>query len=158
MRTIIHDLDNTELLNFKDDDIILTSENSQYCIGCFNCWTKTPLKCVFKDKLHENGKYLLDSDELIIISRCINGCYSSKVKKVLERSISYVLPFFTIREKELHHKLRNEKRLSLKVYFYGNVNDKDKNIARKLVMANKKNFDNSNMDIYFVNKIEDLII
>lgn len=158
MRTIIHDLDNPNTLKFKDDDIILTSDNNHYCIGCFNCWTNTPLKCIFKDNLQEIGKRILDSDELIIISKCVNGCYSSSVKKILERSISYVLPFFTIREGELHHKLRNNMRLYLKVYFYGDIINKDKDVAKNLVKANKKNFDNYDVDVFFINKVEDIII
>ena len=98
MRTIIHDLKDISHLKLNSDDI-LVGEVKNNCIGCFSCWVKHPLNCIFNDKIKNNGKNVLDSDELIIISKCVNGSYSSKVKRILERSISYVLPFFTVRNK-----------------------------------------------------------
>ena len=159
MRTIIHDLEKEKLINLKGDYIILPNESINNSIGCFSCWLKTPLKCVFKDCLCENSNTLLNSDELIIISKNVNGCYSSKVKKVLERSISYVEPFFTLRNGEIHHKLRSDKRLKLTVYFYGNFDGNDKLVINELLNANKKNFDNESVSIHYIDgEIKELII
>ena len=155
MRTIIHDLDNISFLEINDNDnIISTTDNN--CIGCFNCWIKTPLKCIWNDEIKENGKKLLDSNELIIISKCVNGSYSSKVKKILERSISYVKPYFTIRDNEIHHKVRNSKKLIFKVFFYGNINENDKDTATKLVYANKRNLNTHNPEILYTNNIKEI--
>lgn len=159
MRTIIHDLKSNDLINSKKDDIILTGENSNNCIGCFRCWLSTPLNCIFNDSLHNNGNILLNTDELIIISKNVHGCYSSKIKKILERSISYVEPYFTIRDKELHHRLRNDKRIKLKVYLYGNITDNDKFVFNTLLKANKKNFDNSSISVNYIDgNIKELIL
>ena len=150
MRTIIHDLDNNNLINIRDDDIILTASNSKNCIGCFKCWLKTPLSCIFDDSLCNNGNILLNTDELIIISKNVNGCYSSNVKKVLERSLSYVLPYFSIRNGEIHHKLRSDRRIKLIVYLYGDITENDKLVFNSLVLSNKKNFDYASVAINYV--------
>ena len=121
MRTIIHDLKDTSFLNLNSEDLLVSDVNKS-CIGCFNCWVKTPFCCIHNDKITNIGKLILDSDELIIISKCVDGSYSSKVKRIIERSISYVEPFFTIRNKEIHHLSRLSKKLNFKIYFYG---DKD---------------------------------
>lgn len=158
MRTIIHDLDNINFLKINiNDNIINNAENN--CIGCFNCWIKTPQKCIWNDTIKENSKKLLDSDELIIISKCVNGCYSHKVKKILERSISFVEPFFTIREKEIHHKVRTNKKINFKVIFYGKkINTYKKETAIKFVNANKKNLNTESPEIYFVKDIKEIKI
>ncbi len=159
MRTIIHDLNNDNLIKFKDDDLILTSDDNNNCIGCFNCWLNTPLNCIFKDALCNIGNTFLNTDALIIISEKVNGCYRRKIKKVLERSLSYVEPYFTLRNGEIHHKLRNNKRIKLTVCIYGNINENDKLVFNMLLEANKKNFDNSSISInYIEGNIKELII
>lgn len=159
MRIIIHDLDDISFLNISNDDYVVNNTNNKNCIGCFNCWVKTPFHCIHKDKIHENGKRILESDELIIISKCFNGCYSSIVKRILERSISYVEPFFTIRNKMIHHKSRNNKKLKFSVYFYGdNITLEDKDIAYKLVNRNKENLNTKNANVFFYNDFKEIEI
>ena len=73
-----------------NDTDVLVSDAEKSCIGCFSCWVRKPLECVRKDNITYNGKKILESDELIIISKFTYGTYSSKVKKIIERSISFV--------------------------------------------------------------------
>lgn len=156
MRTIIHDLEDVSFLNLRNEDVLISNVDNN-CIGCFNCWVKTPLCCIYKDKIANNGKLILKSDEIIIISKCINGCYSSRVKRILERSISYVEPFFTIKSKEIHHLSRTSKKLNFKVYFYGDkINSDDKRIAEVLVKANMKNLDTIYPAFYFCNSYKEI--
>lgn len=159
MRTIIHDLDNIDFLNVKSDDNVINNVDNNSCVGCFKCWVKEPLKCTFKDKISENGKNILNSDELIIISKCIDGSYSYKVKRILERSISYVEPFFVMRDNEIHHKTRTDKKINFKVYFYNNyINEMTKETASKLVKANQKNLNTNEPEIYFVSDLKEIKI
>lgn len=158
MRTIIHDLEDISFLNLNDSDT-LVSEAEKNCIGCFSCWVRTPFNCIHRDKISNNGKVILNSDELIIISRCISGSYSSKVKRIIERSISYVEPFFTIRNDEIHHKSRTDRKLNFKVYFYGkNITEKDKEIAKIFVEANMNNLNTNYPEVYFYDDYKEIII
>lgn len=152
MKIIIHDLEELKLEgNYK----IINERNIKNCIGCFNCWTKTPMKCIHNDICQNIGKDISNCEELIIISKCIYGSYSSKVKKVLERCISYVYPFFEIRNGEIHHKLRNN-HLKLTVYFYGDISHEDKTLAIKFVNSNCKNFGIDNSNLKFYKKVEEI--
>ena len=152
MKIIIHDLEELKLEgNYK----IINERNIKNCIGCFNCWTKTPMKCIHNDICQNVGKDISNCEELIIISKCIYGSYSSKVKKVLERCISFVYPFFEIRNGEIHHKLRNN-HLKLTVYFYGDISHEDKTLAIKLVNSNCKNFGIDNSNLKFYKKVEEI--
>ncbi len=152
MRTIIHDIENLKLSSYD----VLVSGDCNNCVGCFNCWVKHPFECIFKDKIKNNGRNLYECDELIIISKCVYGCYSSSVKRILERSISYVKPFFTLRDGEVHHDVRSDKKIDFKIYFYGDVTESDKEIAYALANANQKNLNTKRPEVMFFKTKEEI--
>lgn len=164
MRLIIHDLNiehNEKIKKLFSDEkrinnIISNNGNIKHCIGCFNCWVKTPGECVLKDGYNEMGKLAGGSKELIIISKCVYGTYSPFVKNVLDRLISYVHPDFTMRNGEMHHKLRYTNSMSTKVYFYGDITESEKETARKLVKANLINFNGSLKEVKFLESFEEV--
>lgn len=157
MRTIIHDIDKINKFKFREDDNVINSlECFKNCIGCFSCWIKHPKKCMLSDNYSNMAEYLRDSDELIIISKCRYGCYSGDVKRVLERCIGYVLPYFTIRNNEIHHASRYDKKLKLSVYFYGDISYGDKKVLEDLVKANVVNLNVSCYNIYTFNNLKEL--
>lgn len=162
MKLLIHDLDKTYFENFmgdiKQDVIVIDNTNKiNYCIGCFGCWTKTPATCVIKDSFMDMGKLIAKSEDIIIISECVYGGYSPFIKNVLDRSISYVLPYFIIREGEMHHKNRYLNQNKISVYFYGkDITDEEKITAVNLVSGNALNL-NMLVKNYLVTKdLEDL--
>lgn len=156
MRTIIHDLDDINFFELESANI-LDGNECNHCVGCFKCWTHGKT-CVIKDKYYNNGEKLLDSDELIIISKCNNGCYSSKVKRVLERSISLLEPYFTFRNNEIHHKTKTSRKLNFRVHFYGKVNEQEMEVANLLVKRNALNLNTKEPEVYFYNNYKEINI
>lgn len=159
MRTIIHDMSEKEIqkIKFAEDDKIISSLNcTKNCIGCFSCWIKHPKKCALKDDFSNIVEFIKDSDELILISECRYGCYSASVKRVLERCIGYVLPFFTIRNKEIHHQSRYDKEIKLSTYFYGDISCEDRKCIDNLVKANSVNLNASEYEIRYVHNVKEL--
>lgn len=162
MRLIIHDLnkEQREALGIADltsgTDIIIDSlAIDQYCIGCFGCWLKTPGTCVIKDEFQNMGENLSKVDELLIISKATFGSYSSSVKNVLDRSISYVSPFFVIRKGEMHHRERYHKNLTISACFYGDLTEAEKETSKNLVVANAVNLNGTVGKVQFADSIED---
>ncbi len=158
MKLLIHDLNDYEFKNLSDDiKIIEKKEPINNCIGCFGCWVKTPAKCIINDSYENMGEYFSKSDEIIIISKCVYGGFSSFVKNILDRSISYVHPYFKMRNNEMHHKRRYNNIIKLTVWFYGeNITLEEKETANKLVVANAINFDGVVNKITFVDNISEL--
>lgn len=159
MKTIIHDLNEKEInkLSFnKEDKIISSLSCKNNCIGCFSCWIKHPKKCVIQDEFSNIVEYLRSSDELILISESKYACYSAPVKKVFERCIGYVLPHFTIRNNEIHHKSRYDKKIKLTTYFYGDINEEDKETLHSLVKANTINLNAYKYEIRFIENLKEL--
>lgn len=162
MRIIIHDLEQTEfdatgIKSGEDTHVISDNGKIKHCIGCFGCWVKTPGTCVIKDGYSDMGVLMSRCDELIIVSECTYGGFSPFVKNVLDRSISYVSPHFTIRNKELHHKRRYDNVITINAYLYGaDITEKEKETAVSLIKANAINYDGNVGRVQFFNSVADV--
>ena len=155
MKTIITDKDDiNDIIRIDENDkVIYANECKNSCIGCFSCWIKHPKKCIYKDNYSDIVEYLKDSDELVIISKNRYGCYSESVKKVFERCIGYVLPYFTIRDKHIHHVSRYKNKLKLTTYFYGDINNDDIVYLNDLVKANSINMNAKSYEVKVINNV-----
>ena len=136
MRLLIHDLEEWDfkrLFNNIDKDIMVISEENEpnKCIGCFGCWVKTPGQCTIKDNYSNMSSLIASCDELILISECKYGSYSPFIKNILDRSIGYIHPYFTVRNNEMHHKSRYKKQITIRTYFYGeNITEEELEISK----------------------------
>ena len=156
-RLIIYDVPTEFIEKHTNGGDILVNANeiSRYCIGCFGCWLKTPGTCVIKDGFENMGKRLSEVQEFILISKATFGSYSSAVKNVLDRSISYVLPFFEIRNGEMHHGERYHNALTISALFYGHMTENEKRTAENLVKANAVNLNAALGKVHFVDGMDD---
>ncbi len=99
---VLHEDEGTEVQTFSLRDISLN-----HCIGCFNCWLKTPGECVHTaDAGAEILQAILNSDIVILFTPVVFGGYSSELKKIIDRFLPMVLPFFQKTYTETHHPQR----------------------------------------------------
>lgn len=157
---VIYDVnrDDEKLILELEDNFSLFSATPMVrdCVGCFGCWVKTPAKCVIKDRCNMMPKLISHSEEVIIITPILYGGYSKNIKAVLDRSIGYVLPYFRIVKGEMHHQLRYKKSLSLRVFFYGECDAKEKEIAYNLVRANAVNLGADSYSTLFCDNMDSI--
>ncbi|NLL49299.1 MAG: flavodoxin family protein [Firmicutes bacterium] len=141
MQVVIHDLSDEHFAKIWGvrPHVVSKRDKIHHCLGCFGCWTRTPGACVIRDAYGDLGALLGSCDQVLIISECCYGGFSPFVKNVLDRSISYVHPYFTSRDGEMHHRRRYNNQVSLEVQFYGEVTEKEKYTAGELVKANARN-------------------
>lgn len=157
-RLIIYDVPTGHIGPYTNEEDILVNacDIHRYCIGCFGCWLKTPGTCIIKDGFEDMGQRLSQVNEFILISKATFGSYSSAVKNVLDRSISYVLPFFEIRNGEMHHGERYHNALTISALFYGPMTENEKRTAQNLVKANAVNLNAALGKVHFVEGMEDV--
>ncbi|MDR2638279.1 MAG: NAD(P)H-dependent oxidoreductase [Helicobacteraceae bacterium] len=141
------------------DNTIVISDNGKIrpCIGCFGCWIKTPAECVINDGYNNMGELISKCDKVIIASRCYYGGYSPFIHNVLDRSISYISPYFEVKNGEMHHKQRYDNHIILAAHLYGKTSEQERETARKLVSANGVNLFARQTEIYFYDEIQDLL-
>lgn len=161
MKMIIHDLSEAQwkAIAPTGDDYIIVSPTQKitHCAGCFGCWVKTPAACVIRDAYGDMGENLAKCNGVIIISKCCYGSYSPFVKNVLDRSISYVHPYFVMKNGEMHHRERYRNRFALSAWFYGeDITPQEKLTAEKLVKANTVNLWAQIKTVRFVRDITEI--
>ena len=76
------------------------------CVGCFNCWFKTPGQCGMNDDGPEVARAIANCDALVFLSPVTFGGYSSRLKYVVNRMIPTISPLFEKVGGEMHHKRR----------------------------------------------------
>ncbi|MBO6205783.1 MAG: flavodoxin family protein [Lachnospiraceae bacterium] len=140
MKLLIHDMDDEEYKKiagrYEGWKVISDDGRIKPCAGCFGCWVKNPGECVIRDGYHRMGAMIHRSDEVVIMSRYTYGGVSSFVKNVLDRSISFVLPFFEIVDGEMHHKSRYPEEKTITFIFRGSgLTDTEKRKAETYAEA-----------------------
>lgn len=93
-------------MGWQVQPIVLREQKIAYCLGCFECWTKTPGLCRIDDQGRTVANAIIHSDLVIYLTPITFGGYSSELKKAIDRSICLVSPFFTKIEGEVHHHAR----------------------------------------------------
>lgn len=165
---LIHDLDNDQkdlLEKSLGDDVKIFSkeiDDIHPCLGCFNCWLKTPGRCVINDSYTEMPKYIKENDKLVIISEIRYGSYSPYIKRVIERSIGFLLPFFRFVNGEIHHSVRYKEVPKMIFIGYSNseITEDSKKTFRDLIKGNAINFGCSEHETFIVkdiNEIKDIL-
>ena len=85
-----------QIINLRDISI-------NPCSGCFSCWVKTPGVCIYTDQGSEILQTVLNSNTLIFFTPLVFGGFSSELKKITDRFLPMMLPFFAQNNEETHH-------------------------------------------------------
>jgi len=83
------------------------------CNGCFGCWTKTPGECVIHDDAPTVTAKLAFSDRIVFFCPVVFGGFDPALKRVIERSISLLLPLMRVYQGQLHHPPRYNRKYEL---------------------------------------------
>jgi multimeric flavodoxin WrbA/putative sterol carrier protein len=90
-----------EVVNLKNKKI-------NYCIGCYNCWTKTPGICVHKDDMtSELFPKFLESDIVVMASPLFHFQLNAQMKTFIERTLPVLQPFLVRDNDRTSHPLRH---------------------------------------------------
>lgn len=138
--SIYKSIENIFSINYDIEIIQLCSKNIAPCIGCFGCWLKKPGRCLIEDDSQEIIKKIVNSDILMFLTPVTFGGYSSDLKKLLDRCICVISPFFTKINGEMHHKKRYDKYPSiLGIGFMDKTDDEQSENFKKLIYRNSLN-------------------
>jgi multimeric flavodoxin WrbA len=81
-----------------------------HCIGCFDCWLKTPGQCVQADAGRRIVQSILSSDTVLLFGRVMFGTYSPEIKRLVDRCLSPLnLPYLQVSHGETHHRPRYDR-------------------------------------------------
>jgi multimeric flavodoxin WrbA len=128
-------------MGWNVDSFVLRDLKIAPCLGCFDCWLKTPGICVISDIGRDTTSSVGKSDMLIFITPVVFGGYSSYIKKAVDRILPIFVPVFTRINGEVHHKIRLHR--SPRFVGLGYMKDMDgelKDLFGSLISRNAINF------------------
>lgn len=88
---------------FAVETVVLRDVPVAYCQGCFECWTHTPGVCKIDDGGRDLSRDFSVCDVVVLVTPVRFGSYSSETKKMLDRTLGTLLPFFRRIDGEVHH-------------------------------------------------------
>ncbi|HCW54389.1 MAG TPA: flavodoxin family protein [Clostridium sp.] len=160
---LIHDLSNENKIQIeslipKDSKVFSKDiDNIHPCLGCFKCWLKTPGRCIINDSYTESPKYIKQADKMVVITEVRYGSYSPYIKRVIERSIGFLLPFFRVYNGEIHHSIRYEHVPELIFIGYSqSITSKEEKTFKALVKANALNFGSPKYNSFIAKDITEI--
>lgn len=102
-----------EIINtlFKDKDqqvkiIDTAGMNISHCIGCNQCWLKTPGKCALNDDYEQILKHLIGASNLWIVADTKFGFIDYRGKRLLDRIMPMLNMYIEFRGGWMRHQLR----------------------------------------------------
>lgn len=148
---VIQDIDE----NFQKDNLtFFANDKVAKCVGCFHCWLKNPSVCRFNDGKEKLGSLLATSSDVYIYSKILYGGFSIQIKRLLDRCIPGILPFFKNRNGRQHHKPRYENKPNIHVVFYDIKNNSEEEIelAKNIANAMAINMNAKSCEVIFDEK------
>lgn len=91
------------------ENVFLSRNKIKSCKGCFNCWLKTPGKCIQKDNMPELLKKVRQSDIIVFASPLYADNVTGIMKNFIDRLMTLADPRFSKdKNNESVHKPRYE--------------------------------------------------
>jgi putative sterol carrier protein len=91
-----------EVINLKHKKI-------NYCVGCYNCWTKTPGICAQKDDMTaELFPKFIGADIVVLASPLFHYTVNAQMKAFIERTLPILQPYLKPMGKATGHPLRQK--------------------------------------------------
>jgi len=76
------------------ENVFLAKKEINHCLGCLNCWIKTPGVCVHKDDMPELLEMVRESDVVVMATPLYVDNVSGMTKVFMDRLIPLVDPHF----------------------------------------------------------------
>lgn len=129
--------------------IDLSELNLSNCVGCFGCWTKTPGRCVIRDDAVKVYPLIAESERVMYVSRVKYGGYDTVMKTMLERAIPIQQAFIRVVDGETHHVQRSVARKKAVIVAYGDIEQEEQDLFRRLVARNARNMNFQDWKVFF---------
>ena len=114
-----------QLLGAEETLFNLAEMDIRFCTGCWDCWWKTPGRCMFKDDMETVLPAVLESGLLLIATPIFLSMPAALMKKTLDRCIPLIHPYIELIHGESHHRKRYANYPSLALYAKSNNNGAD---------------------------------
>lgn len=137
------------------NSVVVNLNNIHYhcCTGGFECF-KMNGECHFNDDMKLISRWMNDCQLIIYVSRVKYGCFDILFKKMLERMIVNIEPYYSVVDGESCHLGISQLNKRLLVIGYGDIDDEEKEIFKDLVEDSAVGYVYSSINTYFCKEDE----
>ncbi|MCD7949994.1 MAG: flavodoxin family protein [Erysipelotrichaceae bacterium] len=137
------------------NSIIVHLDNIHYssCTGGLEC-LKCEGACYFKDDMSLISRWMNDCQLIIYITKVKYGCFDIPFKKMLERMVVNLEPYYTMVDGETCHLGISQLRKKLLVIGYGNLTIDEMQLFKDMLDESTLGFSYSSVDAYFCEENE----
>lgn len=140
--------------HFEEIEVVYTEGlRISHCIGCTDCWMKTPGVCAVKDDFEGIFKKLLKADIVIMLTEAKLGFISHKMKNIVDRLLPLALPFTRIIDGGMRHLSRYGKCWQVGLLYAG---EGDKAFLDEWMARFTLNFHSKSLGAFSIEKSEAL--
>jgi hypothetical protein len=127
-----------ELLHYVGQlQIISTSDMKiNHCIGCNDCWIKTPGLCCIKDDYEQILIKILQADCVIFLTETKLGFVCSQMKNLVDRILPLATMHLKFENGQLRHYSRYGRHPDMALLYTGDVNNDYLNLWLERVQIN----------------------
>lgn len=90
-----------------------------HCIGCNDCWIKTPGLCCIKDDYEQILIKMLQSDCIIFLGETRLGFIHSRMKNIFDRILPLATMHLKVKNGQMRHYSRYKKQLDMALIYNG---------------------------------------
>lgn len=139
---------------FKNS-VVVNLNNIHYCTctGGLECFKKDG-NCYFKDDMNLISQWMNDCQLIIYVTRVKYGCFDVPFKRMLERLVVNLEPFYSVVDGESCHLGLSQLKKRLLVIGYGDIDDEEKVIFKDLVEDSAIGMIYSSINTYFCEESE----
>lgn len=139
---------------FKNS-VIVNLNNIHYCTctGGLECFRMNG-DCYFNDDMKLISHWMNDCQLIIYVTKVKYGCFDIPFKKMLERLIPDLEPFYSIVDGESCHLGLSQLQKRLLVIGYGDIDEEEKKIFTDIVEDSRIGFVYSSINTYFCEERE----
>lgn len=139
---------------FKNS-VMVNLNNIQYssCTGGLEC-LKCEGTCHFRDDMNLISNWLNDCRLIIYVTRVKYGCFDIPFKKMLERLIVNIEPYYEMVDGETCHLGISQLKKKLVVIGYGDITEDEKRLFKDLLDESSLGFTYTSIDAYFCEEDE----
>lgn len=83
------------------------------CIGCFDCWAKTPGRCRFRDDGDAVARAIVNADVVVLVGPLLFGGHSTHLKRVVDRMLPTLMPILSRQDGEVYRLARYKRPASI---------------------------------------------
>jgi multimeric flavodoxin WrbA len=133
---------NLETNNHQVTQIDLRELPLKYCIGCFDCWVKTPGICDADDASQEMDRAVINSDFTLWAAPLKLGFPSTLLKMAIDKHLPLIHPYLVVDQNEAHHlkRYKSYPRVGMLIEKEPDTNAKDLRILTDIFSRTALNF------------------